>query len=1177
MTDLTVQPGPVELRHVKVAPRFSDESQNPSVGTRVLATQWEAQDRSGVNGDGGFSAGSYERRLTEAGSGEVSFPNTPGSDGALNRQRFAALADEDYGVGDEWIEAYWRDETTPFAVLTPSNGIQVTRTLVKLGCTDGLGSINRVRETAAGIWRHAPRDVVEHYLGAWVPVACEGMEEIDPTAALQNGTDLWDAVGTATGWVASEGGHYDVTGDGVTEAYVQGDAAGANAYRWGRNAAGFYDRNRCARFETLLRIPSGLNVTVGFRDSGSPTFKVAAVVNPVAIGGTPGAVRTVSGTEFGAVAQFVNAAKTFANHGTTWHVAVELRGPWAFYYVDGNLIDVLPALFDDPNPAGHDGDGVMIPFVAVGGAGTVEIDSLLVREHRPYLLRHPTDASARAVDGGDLHLPGIPPPGGLWGEYFDDADLRQESGDLTQTTILDDFQSYTYGPTALSAQTGPNGAWTESGDTDDWVTTNNWSLPGGMPPIPPPSARRWPPAADANENTGQYARAGSGVKAAIAVEAELSSPLAASATAGQYWLVGLFARYVDVNNWVMVVLRGGPVGGVAKTQLMVRKRVAGTVTDLGAVDVTMSQHYVGRHKVSLEVDSAGAWSARSESLATGNVWTLNGTDATLATGGALDDGGYGLYNALAYASAPQSGLGWGAWNYKVTTPTASTVAYRGRVLSPEREPRVRRQDATLNFASALPPTWQAVATPGGQRWSARWTGAVYLDLEAADKFLRLVVGAGPTDPDRVRLWVGRTMWGDQLVDTWWDAPPATTLTTPSLRTHLTVNGAYESGWYPIVIEYAHVVERGALQLQRANVAGGPFVAVPSDDLSPLGVFDAETRFEPHDELVASIAQAFGYQFVQEPQSLESGEFPCRIRPRVRVGRDTEYVLESGEASDLARAVNAEDVAHSLIGDAQGLGRDDESQITAERVDFARTRGAFFVRTDHESLSDVSSPQLLDQRLDSLLALRGGPWEEVGAKAPGFKELLDSFPLTGSPTEFAWTPGDGVRLRFPELDVEDVTPRQIVGVTRAFTPNGLGDFTASFRQRTRNLRAMLRKIARLQAVRNRHYQGQLTVLNGTVGVYGSGVDPYSRVTVPHNVQKITKATLVVMTKSSTGACDVSVNDTVWLSGVDNVGDFDITDAVQVELSLSADRAVAASLVSDALGEIVAYAVNLEVVI
>jgi hypothetical protein len=936
-----VQPGQVRLRHVK-------RGASTDAGARKVLDSWfTPQDSRGVNGDGGFVSGNRDWRLNEESSGTVAFPNGAGSDGQLHRRRFDALTDDDYAPGEEWVEVYWGDEPRPYAVLTPKE-FDLQRPRLDLDTVDGFWTLLAERETAAGVWHHAPRDVIEHYLGARTLFAAEDFDGTPPfsysTGQQTTSDGKWEYTKAS-----AAGGKLTLTG-GPAGA-PDGTIFSTREIGFRRDHAQHHGRNRCVRAEALVSMTATSAEEEGYLEFGfSDRSAVPSWEVKLQVGSISGVTRAyVSGGGVSVSVKRQNPTKAAVRH-----LAVEIRGPWAWFYLDGNLLGVLPS----PDGKGGAGPDTFAVFARVSPLGNFvvsgSVDHILVRELKPHLLRHPTSPDDPPPDRGDYHLPGVPPPGGLRARYYADADLATEQG--------------------------------------------------GM------------------------------------------AAVAASAAA------------------------------------------AGT--------------------------------------------------------------------------------------------------FLSRALSPVRVPYAERVDVP-NFAAADPPAWQPAGTVAGDWFSARFTGAIYLNLAANDMKLRVTLGENnpsttwAAPDDAARLWVGKTMWGDQLIDKWaGDLDDVAAFETGWLRAHLArPDGVNKTGWFPIVLEYAHLTGLGGVKLEYA-LASAPstWAAVPDTWLSPFGVYDGSTRYEPHYELVKNIASTFGLQFRSDPRSLESGEFPCVVRPRVRVGRDTDYVLESDEAVGIQRKGNSEQVVETLVGDAQGVARDDQAQLTAERVDFARIGTNAFIHTDHESLSDITSAPLLQQRLDSLLALRGGPWEEVNAQPAGVRELRDTFPLTGQLAEFAWEPGDGLRLKFDELDVEDLTARQIMGAGQGFVPGGLGAMTASFRQRSRNLREMLRRIQRAHAVQGRHYQGQVTVIAGSLGVANGGVDPYSRVTLPASWQQIVAATLTVHTKTAAANADIYLNDALALAAVSAPGKYDVTAAAQA-IALSTERGIAAHMMGAAVtaGETIGYVLDLTVVI
>lgn len=457
--------------------------------------------------------------------------------------------------------------------------------------------------------------------------------------------------------------------------------------------------------------------------------------------------------------------------------------------------------------------------------------------------------------------------------------------------------------------------------------------------------------------------------------------------------------------------------------------------------------------------------------------------------------------------------------------TARRLASRQLV----RVPYARRLDPEVNFAGTNPPGWQPVGPAGGRNFSARWTGSIYLDLAATDYRLRVVVAGNAV------LRVGETT--GKSTPLIFVTGNNVTGTSVFLRSLLGTT----SGWFPIRLDYDHGNELsvipGGVVLQAESGSATFYVVGGTADpsalrprLSPLGCYEQQVRYESHYDALSAVAESFGYQYLCEPKSLESGEFPGRCVPRVRVGRDTDEIIESPPGVDLA--IRADQVADSLLGEGTGLS-DNATEVVAELLEFAQLDGHLFLSQEYESLSEISIPELLLQRLSSLLGLRGSPWEEVTAKPRGYRRLVDWFPLTGQLAELKWRPGDGVRLSAPEVGVLDSKPRQILGVKRQIRPGGLGFPEISFRQRPRSPRETLRRFMRQATQSNRNYQRQKTVV---VSAFTQNPN-FAALPIPVTAE-IISGLLVVTRKDDTSAMTVEVN-TVNQFVITGMGEYPIS--------------------------------------
>jgi hypothetical protein len=485
-----------------------------------------------------------------------------------------------------------------------------------------------------------------------------------------------------------------------------------------------------------------------------------------------------------------------------------------------------------------------------------------------------------------------------------------------------------------------------------------------------------------------------------------------------------------------------------------------------------------------------------------------------------------------------------------------------KYFNPLKQPYARRIDPQVDVGGTLGPATPPYGPPnnatGPSWWGARWVGSVYLDFANTDYKLRTIAD------DRIRVWIGRTELATHRIEDWPAAghPPATVnagwLASAIKQGSLLGTagatpspGILPSGWYPIVIEYSNTGAPYQATLQ-LSTDGTNFFTVSQSSLSPVGIHDQQVRYESYFDQLAAIATTYGYQYTCTPQSLESGLFPGEVLPKLRVGRDTEMVVDTLVATDnLAVNIDAETTADLFMADAQGLG-DTQQQLTAESLNYAsEAPGSPFLLQEYDSLADISVPSLLSQRLDSMLALRGSAWEETTTDTDGKRQLLDQFPVGGAAAQFAWEPGDGVRLVLPEVAVMDANPRQVLGVTWPCYPDGLGRPSLSFKARPRDLPTMLRDMHRttLQAIRN--YQGQIVTYEGSVGSVGTsaGSDGYSRVAVPPDMGNIIRLELVVMVKGDASAWTFTLNGNAALTqaGVAYPGTYDLTPL----LSFSAD--------------------------
>jgi hypothetical protein len=179
---------------------------------------------------------------------------------------------------------------------------------------------------------------------------------------------------------------------------------------------------------------------------------------------------------------------------------------------------------------------------------------------------------------------------------------------------------------ALAGDTATvGGAWAGAGDADDFTVASGVATRAST--------------ADANINTGRYATLGSSLTAAV-VQADVRLSNVVFAEVDDEAEFGVLARYVDTSNWLMATL--SPV--TSGWQLLVRKRVAGTVTTLARTN-PFALGEDAWYTVRLAAYTQGqvfAWVFPQGSDSPGEPTIA--FDSALATGGALATGKGGVYD-----------------------------------------------------------------------------------------------------------------------------------------------------------------------------------------------------------------------------------------------------------------------------------------------------------------------------------------------------------------------------------------------------------------------------------------------------------------------------------------------------------------------------------------------------
>lgn len=227
--------------------------------------------------------------------------------------------------------------------------------------------------------------------------------------------------------------------------------------------------------------------------------------------------------------------------------------------------------------------------------------------------------------------------------------------------------SHTAG-TALATQTAPlggnwdpgaaGGSTAEDGDADDFTIASN-----GI------EATRNPAGADSSISNGRYeVLSGSSTISTVEVQVDVALPIDIG-TPQKRARGGVLARFVDTDNWLCVVREHYVDFFADLTTIWLQKRVAGTITTLGAVSLPYLQG--GYYTLKLTVDAAGNYRVYTGPQG-GELGAalISGQDTThLQTGQTLDDGKIGIYDASDLGSAGIRNYD----NFKAFAPTATTT------------------------------------------------------------------------------------------------------------------------------------------------------------------------------------------------------------------------------------------------------------------------------------------------------------------------------------------------------------------------------------------------------------------------------------------------------------------------------------------------------------------------
>jgi hypothetical protein len=475
------------------------------------------------------------------------------------------------------------------------------------------------------------------------------------------------------------------------------------------------ERNGRIAVSPVLRQPTALAAREEFAQSGSLNGQTmaassasagplspATVVEDATVGtrtwensgnakAFDGSAAKIAAFTFGQVSKYLKATKHgFAIPGTATIKGIELR-----------------VRRRSPNPKSESSSNSNLADQSVK---LVKAGSIVGSEHASST-RWPKEAWGDAVYGG---------PADLWGTTWTPAQINAEGFGAalaarnvqiatSDTAEVDGFQITVY------YSEGEGEKWATLGDPDDF-TLNVSELAAQRTAV-----------SDAAINSGRFAIGGNVASTDVVVGIHFERSAIGGTGASERVRGGVLARYVDESNWLFFGLDAVAATSPTEETLRVFKRVGGgEPVELGRVPIP-TEYGVSR-SFYLQVDRRGRWFAWASLLESGIPRLLSaGQDRDLVSGGALDDGKSGFYDAKTGANTCTRLYD----NYVTWIPQLQAVIYEGHALELSHEAAERESIS-------------------GGRWVPLSPELDYLKLAPAgmeNRKNRLVFIASQHDPD----------------------------------------------------------------------------------------------------------------------------------------------------------------------------------------------------------------------------------------------------------------------------------------------------------------------------------------------------------------------------------------------------------------------------------------------